>query len=241
MRGRHPLQKGKPFIMACAAFLAGAVVCGAQIAVEDSVVTDSIDIFAAKETTKPGALARLSSIVLPGLGHELIGRADRAAIFFALEASCIAGMAWSERSSRVLFDNARTVAAAHAGVRSNEGGDNFWHTIGLYQDADEYNRYLEYNRTADISRHKFVADSVQWRWDDASSRKEYNNLRTAADRFHLAATFFIAAMVVDRVAAFLDTRALTRDTGLRGASLDMRIVPFVAARGNPGLALAVNF
>jgi hypothetical protein len=179
--------------------------------------------------------------VLPGLGHEFIDRADRAAIFFAIEATCIAGMAWSERSSRVLSDNARTVAAAHAGVRSNEGGDNFWHTIGLYQDADEYNRYLEYNRTVDISRHKFVADNAQWRWDDESSRTEYNGLRTAADRFHLAATFFIAAMVIDRVAAFLDTRALMRDTGVREVSLDMRVVPFVAARGSPGLALAVNF
>jgi hypothetical protein len=228
-------------VLACAAVLAGAGALGAQVTVEDTVVTESVDLFAVKEVKKPGALAMLSSVVLPGLGHEFINRSDRAVIFFALEASCIAGMAWSERSSRVLSDNARTVAATHALVRGSVGGDYFWHTIGLYQDADEYNRFLEYNRTAAISSRKFVADSVQWRWDDEYSRKEYNGLRTAADRFHLAATFFIAAMVVDRLAAFLDTRALMRDTGIGGVSLDMRVVPFVAACGNPGLALAVNF
>lgn len=225
-------------------FAAGLLIpAQSQVVLEDTVATDSIDLFAAPQEKQPATLAMIASLVVPGLGHEILGRPQQALAYFAADAAFIFAMAYAERSSRMLFANAKTYAFLHANATGGTGAnDYYWEKVGQFMDAEEYNRVLELNRTEDISSKKYVQDSLQWRWDDESSQQEYNKIRRASTRYHIVSSFFIAAMVIDRIVAFLDVRMATRYQGIRSAEGSLHIEPVVSADlSRVGVNLATDF
>ena len=221
-----------PIRLAAVAFFTVLLLVPAQsqVVLEDTVATESIDLFAAPQEKQPATLAMIASLVVPGLGHEILGRPQQALAYFAADAAFIFAMAYAERSSRMLFANAKTYAFLHANATGGTGAnDYYWEKVGQFMDAEEYNRVLELNRTEDISSKKYVQDSLQWRWDDESSQQEYNKIRRASTRYHIVSSFFIAAMVIDRIVAFLDVRMATRYQGIRSAERHIQIRPAFSA------------
>ncbi|MBD3393656.1 MAG: hypothetical protein GF418_16150 [Chitinivibrionales bacterium] len=215
---------------------AGVCRLRAQVIVEPEVVTDSIDVFAgAQEPDRSRGIALFSSLVLPGLGHEYLGRSERALAHFGAEALFVCGMIFSEARSRRMFRDSRAYAWNYA--RAEGGGSTdeyYWQNIGRYLDSDEYNRVMELNRTPED---KYTGSGQYWRWSDEFFQDEYNGLREDATRLHVASSFFLAAMVLNRVVAFIDIRRATRYKGIQGrASIEFE-PRYSPESGGIGIAL----
>jgi hypothetical protein len=221
--------------------------CGAfcQVLVEPEVTTDSIDIFqnTQKSTQSPG-LALAASLLLPGLGHEYLGEQQLGLVYFTAEAALVCGLVFSEATSRRLFASSRSYASLYAqpvqgtGPSAPATDENFWQNVGRFMDSDEFNRVMEYNRTPED---KYSGAGQAWRWPDESLMNSYNGLRDKATRYHVASSFCLAAMVLDRAIAFIDIRARTRHKNIT-AHTAMQIRPcFSPFDGSSGITLAGAF
>ncbi|MBD3343842.1 MAG: hypothetical protein GF401_02120 [Chitinivibrionales bacterium] len=205
-------------ILVTALLLGSISTLRAQVTIDEEVETDSIDIFAYKEPDKKPGTAMFASILLPGLGHQYLGKPRRAIAYFTAEAFFIFGLAYSESYSRKLFFDSEVYAWQYAGVPGGTGADDFfWQNVGKFMDSDEYNRILELNRTDDIGSLKYVGDNLQWRWPNDSLREEYNELRSRATRYHVTSNFFLVGMLLNRVVAFIDARVSTKYKGIRSS------------------------
>jgi hypothetical protein len=100
----------------------------------------------------------------------------------------------------------------------------------------------ELDRNADRadSRYKYVEPHLQWQWIDESYMEEYEVLWENATRFHVVSTFFIGAMILNRVIAFIDVRAATKSGG-GGSRVAVRAQPSVSPDGVVGLFLKSRF
>jgi hypothetical protein len=192
----------------------------AQVTIENSVTTDSVDLFSVdnKERPKSPNLAMAATLLLPGLGHKYIGRENRAITYFSVEAASIFALFFCSHYADKLATNAAGYAWAHSGAQGpiKDADDPYWKLVGDYLDVQEYNNVMDLNRTPD---QKITDESKAWHWDDKSSQDRYNNIRTSSRSFRIASTFFIGALVLDRVVAFIDIRSATRNRGLRSAGL----------------------
>jgi hypothetical protein len=212
----------------------------AQVVVEPDVVTDSIDVFTgAEKTGKSRILASVASLALPGLGHQYLENGNRALVYYSTEALFIFSMIFSERYSRRMFRDSESYAWLYANVEGGGGADDFFYqNVSRFMDSDEFNRIMELNRTPE---NKYSQPNLSWRWVDEYFKDEYNGKRETATRFHIASSFFLAAMVVNRVVAFIDVRRTTKFKGIEGnAFLELR--PFYSPSDRRlGLTLTRNF
>ena len=86
-----------------------------QVVVEESVTTDTVDLFAKKNAPqKSGILAMTASILLPGLGQQYLGQKEKALAYFSAEALFIFGAVFCDRYSQQIFNNAKSYAWEHA-------------------------------------------------------------------------------------------------------------------------------
>lgn len=231
------------YLIIAAVLLAAALTnnASAQITIEPDVVTDTIDIFKSEQqhSTKSRGLAMMSSILLPGLGHQYLGNHSRALVYYSTEMFFLFGMIFCEGYSNRLFGDAKSYAYEHAEIRGDKGeSDYYWKMVGNFMGTDEFNDVMELNRTIDD---KYSPLNYFWRWDDESTMEKYNEFRENATRFHVASSFFIAAMVLDRVIAFIDIRRATRQESVTGrSSLDIR-PEFNPLKGSAGISVNALF
>ena len=189
----------------------------AQVTIENSVSTDSVDLFApAKVHQKSTNLALAASLVLPGLGHQYLGRDRSALAYFSAEAVSIFALFFCNHYATKLAVDAGGYAWAHSGAQGpiKDADDPYWKLVGDYMDVQEYNTAMDLNRTPD---QKISNENQAWHWDDQSSLDRYNTIRSTARSFRIASTFFIGALVLDRVIAFIDIRTTTRYHGIKSA------------------------
>jgi hypothetical protein len=185
-----------------------------QIVTEERVVTDSVDLFSQpqKESRKSAGLAMAASLVLPGLGHQYLGARRRALVYFGTDVLLVFGAVLSERSSHRIYEDARAYAWTYAGAGGGRvADDTYWQNVGHYLDSRGYNQVQELNGTPE---HKYVDPQQQWAWVDEEHMDTYAGHREDAASYHVASSFFIAALVLNRVVAFVDVRIAT----LRGHS-----------------------
>ncbi|MBD3420798.1 MAG: hypothetical protein GF398_11830 [Chitinivibrionales bacterium] len=215
---------------------------GAQIVIEEDVETDSIDVFAYEESGKSAGLAMAASLLLPGLGHHYLGQNRKALSYLAFESGFFFSLIYCEQFSRRLFADSKAYAWKYANAGSGSGADDFyWQNVGNFLSSNDFNSGIELGRTEDPEKWKYMKDNLQWRWINDSLQQEYTDIRARATRYHVASSFFIAAMVLNRVVAFIDARAATRSKGITGAaSLRLRPYHSIAARES-GLVLYAQY
>jgi hypothetical protein len=227
--------------VAGAALLAGALLVAAQTTTEQTIQTDTVDLFRQSEpqTKKSPGLAMFQSIVLPGLGHQYLGMQDHAIPYFATEALFVFGAIFCEQYSARMVENSHLYAMQYADAKGGGGADSrYWQNIGDYLDLAGYNNVQELNGTPDK---KYVSADLKWTWADTSYMNEYRRIRSRGTNFHVASTFFIGAMVLDRVIAFVDTRATTKFARVRKVS-SIRVTPEMSADGSTfGATLSCRF
>ncbi len=197
-------------VAALATFFAFGGLLHAQVDVEPDVVTDSLTFFDSDEgPRKSRAVATLTTLLLPGLGHQYLGNERRAMLYFTTELVSWLGLAFNEGYSRKLLSDSRALAFAHADVQKGHSADDsyYWQLLRHYGDRDSYNRDMELNRTPEL---KYVDEGVRWKWEDDFYKEQYGQLREKATNFHVVGSFFIAGAVLNRVIAFIDIRIATR-------------------------------
>lgn len=183
--------------------------CGvahSQVVIEPELRTDTIDIFKpVVQSDKSRTVATLGSLLLPGLGHAYLGKDNAAMGFFTSEALLVFGAIFCERTSKHLFDDAKSYAYVHASVQGGSAADEkFWKAMSVFMDMKAYNDVMDLNRSSDDKL------SIDWRWEDKSFMDHYAGLREKATRFHVASSFFVAGMLLDRVVAFVQIRQSMR-------------------------------
>lgn len=192
-----------------------AFTAGAQLTVEE-ITTDSINLFAEnKETFKSSKLAMSATVLLPGLGHQYLGRSNSALAYLSMDLLAFFGAVFCEQYSRKLQSEAKGYAGLYASVQNSKKDGRFWQMVGAFNSMKEYNEAVRLNRMIDD---EYNDESFHWYWMDESYRDEYNEIRNNSHKFHTATAFFIGAMVLNRVVSFVDIRAKTRHKGIKFTS-----------------------
>ncbi|MDO5577267.1 MAG: hypothetical protein Q4F84_09315 [Fibrobacter sp.] len=187
---------------------------GAQLTVED-ITTDSVNLFVDnKETAKSSRVALGATVLLPGLGHQYIGRSNSALVYFTADILSLFGAIFSEQYSRKLQSDARGYAGQYAFVQPENKNGRYWQMVGSFNSMREYNEAVSLNR---MDSDAYEDESYNWYWADESYKDEYNKIRNNSHKFHTATAFFIGAMVLNRIVSFVDIRSSTRHKSIKFA------------------------
>jgi hypothetical protein len=222
----------------------------AQVVVEESVKTDSIDIFASAQTkARSITLPLVATAILPGAGHQILKKEKRAIAFLSADALLIFGLVFCEITSEATLDNAKAFAYAYAGAQGGAGADEqYWSNVSKYMDSNGLDALSAgYNQTQDIGRtfdEKYSADNLQWRWLDDEHRKDFGKQLYSSTRFHVAATFCLSALIANRIISLIDLRVMSRERAITGhvSAPSLRLQPtYDAVRNEPGLKLCTAF
>jgi hypothetical protein len=199
-------------------------VSSAQAAVENAIATDSVDIFAvpAAEAAKSPTLAMVSSLFLPGSGHQYCERNRSALVYFSTEAALIFGFFFCNHYAKNLATDAAGYAWTHAGAQGEikSADDPYWKKVGKYMDVQDYNSAVDLDRLG--YSNKITGEIQRWRWDSEESKDRFNSLLTNSRLFHIVSSFCIGALVLDRVVAFIDIRTVTRNYGTKRTGVSSR-------------------
>lgn len=212
----------------------------AQVQVESDIETDSVDVFAVSAVPqKSVTLSMLADLAIPGLGHYYYGSKKTAFGFILADVLSIFGVTGCYSYANHLETSAHTFAMTYANVQGGSGAtDYYWTLVGQYMDADYYNSIMELNRTPDD---EILAENLQWRWPDDSYRQRFQDYRHSANNFRVAGNFFIGAMILNRVLAFVDMRAIGRNNG-KGLFTNIHFYPnYESGTQSYGLTLQSSF
>jgi hypothetical protein len=187
----------------------------AQVTVEESITTDTVDIFAPQQAARPRSaraafLALPATILLPGLGHQLLGNEKRAFIYFTSEALMVFSMVFSERYSARMVENAKSFAWSHAQTHSTRApGNEYWKLTGekIFLSSDDYNYVMELNGSYD---EKEMDPDDQWYWDSGENQALYRTMRKTGTRMHVVSSFLIGGLILNRLISFIDVRIASR-------------------------------
>lgn len=203
----------------------------AQVKVEEEVTTDTVDLFLKNEKPeKSSAIAACADLLIPGLGHYYLGNKTAALGFFATEIILMFGAFTAAQYSTEIAHSARSFASTYADIQGGAGADDFfWQNIGLFMDSDGLNqsRSVGYNQVQELNRNqqaKYLAPNLQWRWASDDYRKKYNDYLKKSINFKVASNFFIGALVLDRLIAFIDSRVAVRHDG-HGLFTSLKVAP----------------
>jgi hypothetical protein len=187
----------------------------AQVTGSDVITTDSVDIFSVQpEKEKSPWLAMASSLFLPGSGHQYLGRDRSALVYFTADALTIFGLIFCGHYAKKLALDAAGYAWLHAGAHGtiNSADDYYWKQVGEFMSIQDYNTAQDLNRSP---QNKFTDENQAWHWDDEATQKRFNAIMSSSRSFHVASSFCIGALVLDRIIAFIDVRASTRNRGTK--------------------------
>jgi hypothetical protein len=214
----------------------------AQVVIEEGVTTDTVELF--EKSTAPeksGVLAMGASLLFPGLGQQYLGKESKAFLYYSMEALFIFGAAYCSYYGKKVFDDAKAYASVHAAVEGGSGAnDQFWQDVGQYDASEDFNNVMLLDkRNLDGA---YLAPNLQWRWDDPVNRKTaYSSYIKASMRYEVASSFFIGAMVLNRLVSFVDARFTSRHQKSKLLS-SLHVYPgFDPGRASSGIVIKTVF
>lgn len=216
-------------------FLSGS--CFSQITVKDGVTTDSVNLFTQYDNTmKSSKFAIAASLILPGSGHQYLGRNNSALAYLAVDVFSLVGAIYSEKYSRRLNADSRGFAGLNAGATG--GSEQYWQDVGAFDDTKSYNDAVDLNRD---KGKRYDSESQTWFWADPDARTEFNEMRKTARKYHLVSSICIGAMVLNRVLSVVDIRASTRYRVVKGVA-SVKIEPSISSDlSSAGILMSARF
>lgn len=213
----------------------------AQITI-DAISTDTVDLFSKQdistESNNNTGVILASTLLLPGTGHQYIGRAHSALSYVSADIiSLVCALFFKSRSTQLTAD-AKAYAALYAGTVSRTTDDRYWQMLGHFATMSAYNNTMDLVRDPGS---KYTDVNLLWSWEDESYQKKYVSIQKNAKKVNIIGSFFLGAMVLNRVVAFIDLKySLKHNTFLQGSPISMH--PFVTPNlSAPGLALFTTF
>ena len=221
----------------------------AQVVVEEGVSTDTVDLFAKRAAPQKSAvLAMCASVLLPGLGHQYLGDNAKALIYYSAEALFIFGGIACDHYSKTIFNSAKAYAWEHAQAQGGAGADDqFWNNVGLYDESDGYNQSISrgYNKEMELiyrtQEKDYLTPNLQWHWDDPANRKIYTGIMEKSMAYQVASSFFIGAMVLNRLVAFIDARVTAKQMETKALSSLQFVPQYDPQIQASGLSLQMKF
>ncbi len=153
-----------------------------------------------------------ASLILPGSGHEYLGRDRSALVYISADVAAIFGFFFCTHYSQKLTENAEGYAWLHSGAQAPASNTSYWNAVGSFWNTQAYNTVMDLNRTPS---QKITSASQEWQWDDQSSQDRFNSLLSSSHKFQVIGDFMIGAMVINRALAFIDVRAYTRNLQIK--------------------------
>jgi len=177
-----------------------------------TTTTDSLDLTThAQGPKKSAALAMALSIILPGSGHEYLGRDRSGFNYITTDVVLIFSYFLCTHYSQKLALNAYGYAWIHSGAKASVNNSSYWSAVGSYLDVQDYNLVMNLNRTPGQE----YSAAQGWNWDSPSSQGTFNSILSSSHRLGVIGDFVLGGMIIDRVLAFIDVRAYTRNLQIR--------------------------
>ena len=214
-------------VLSFAALLAAAFsMPSAQVVVEDedAIVTDVVDLFDVKvDNRRSVAAAMLMSLAVPGSGHYYVDKNKSAYVYLAFDAAFVFGAVLFNNIANGRETEARSFAHMAAGIESAPSGEAYWRHVGAYMDAAQYNEAIELSRGSDDGL--YTDPKAWWRWADESQQEEYNGIRQKARDLRVASSFFIGALVLNRLVSVVDLRVFRKKSLSGGVRFESSLPP----------------
>ncbi|MCL2689352.1 MAG: hypothetical protein FWE57_05845 [Chitinispirillia bacterium] len=218
-----------------------AIIChtSAQVFVEEEIVTHDVNLF--HNVTNDDGLniykAMGASLVLPGMGHYYVDKPKNAYVYLVIDFASLFGAAAFYSFASQREKDARSFASAAAGIeRAPKKDDAYWRYVGAFMDADSYNNAVEISRGDESDM--YLKPETWWRWGDESQQDEYNNIRQKARNFRVASSFFIGALVANRIVSTVDLRVFHRKNLTSAIQFESALAPDMRSSA---LALRADF
>jgi len=198
----------------------------AQVTVEDEdvIVTDVVDLLDMKvDNSRSVTAAMAMSLAVPGSGHYYINRPKSAYVYMAVDAASIFGAILFYSLANGREREARSFAQMAAGIESAPSGEVYWRHVGAYMDAAEYNEAVGLSRGGDDEL--YTDTKTWWRWADESQQDAYNDIRQKARNLKVASSFFVGAVVLNRLVSVVDLRVFRKKSLSGGVRFESSVPP----------------
>jgi hypothetical protein len=163
---------------------------------------DISPLFAGAEEKKSVPLAILYSLLLPGMGELYAGNYSTGKYLTAAEGGLWITLIGLDRYGNWLQDDARTFAAAHAGINPAGKNDQYFVDIG------NYNTIYDFNQEAlrDRNPYKLYEENsgFYWSWDSRSSREYFRDVRIKSDNMFNSVNFVAAAIAINHLVSAIN-------------------------------------
>ncbi len=201
------------------------------------------------EKEKPGIevinprKAMLYSLLLPGLGQQMAGRAERARVFYAVEAGIWATFVTFRLQGDARTDRYIEFAEFAGGVDPSGKDSDYWRTIAQFERSDpgpfSANEFIRRQARAiypdDIeAQHRYLENNGYfndraWDWQNADNLARYQKLRSRSIDAYDRADLSIAAAIAHRLVSMIDAARMAskanREASEKAASEEDRFNP----------------
>lgn len=205
----------------------------------NTISTDTVDLFSLQSTDAPAksSLPLWGTIIFPGLGHQAIGRSKSALGYVSADVISLFCAIFFNSYSKKMIDNSRSFASLHAGVSSSIDDDLFWNAVGGFSTNADYLQTMDLVRDPEK---RFAGERFFWTWEDDAYREEFVSMQKNAKKINTVSSFFIGAMILNRIIAFIDLRSdLKNNRYVKKTAVRFR--PFRQGRWPAGLIMAAEF
>jgi hypothetical protein len=163
---------------------------------------------------KKAGLAILYSLAVPGMGELYADNFSSGKYFLIAEGVLWLSYAVFDVHGNALRDDARSFAAARAGVLPAGKGDQFYVDIGNFANLDEYNDKKLRDREPELLYS--AAAGYGWQWGNDTDRLMFRDQRISADNWLNDRKFVIAVILVNHIASAINAAraAITHNNAL---------------------------
>jgi hypothetical protein len=157
------------------------------------------------------------SLLIPGWSQYRAGHTTRAIAFASVEAVVWGTWIFSEFQGRYREDQYEEFAGIFAGVDSGRDDDDYWRSVGVYVDSEQYNEQIRRENRAAAEEQELngepvtvglndgtIPESDSWEWTSERRRREYLQRRSDAISAYDRADFVLLFALLNRVVAFAD-------------------------------------
>ncbi|MCH7964475.1 MAG: hypothetical protein IH852_11130 [Bacteroidetes bacterium] len=158
----------------------------------------SNDIETAK---KSGGLAILYSLLLPGMG-ELYADGYESGKYFTIAEGVLLGtyIGMSVYASNQ-EDNYKAYATTNASINTIGKDDDYFATIGQYQNIDNFNDQKALERNFN---QMYDTETFFWKWQSTEDRRAYRSMWSSSEQTYNDLRFIVGAMILNRVVSAIN-------------------------------------
>lgn len=145
---------------------------------------------------KSRGLAILYSLLLPGMGELYADGYDSGKYFTIAE-----GVLWGTYIGMSVYasnqeDNFKAYATSNASINTVGKNDDYFATIGQFENIDEYNDQKALERNFN---QMYDSETFFWKWQSTEDRRTYRSMWSSSEQTYNDLRFVVGAMILNRV------------------------------------------